>query len=84
MSNQAQNLQTWGGGPSQPADPLIGQVLDGRYQIEKVLGKGGMGLVYKSTHVMLRKKLAIKVLRSEVSSWAMPTRAFFTVSNLAG
>ena len=50
-----------------PRDPLIGQVLDGRYRIESVLGEGGMGLVYKAVHVALKKPLAIKVLRPEVS-----------------
>jgi serine/threonine-protein kinase len=48
-------------------DPLIGQVLDGRYRVESVLGEGGMGLVYKAVHVALKKPLAIKVLRPEVS-----------------
>ncbi len=50
-----------------PQDPLIGQVLDGRYEIEKVLGEGGMGLVYKARHTTLNKPLAIKVLKAEVS-----------------
>ena len=48
-------------------DPLIGQVLDGRYRVESVLGEGGMGIVYKAVHTTLRKPLAIKVLRPEVS-----------------
>src|SRR6478672_4700829 len=51
----------------QHQDPLIGQVLDGRYKIESVLGEGGMGIVYKAVHTALRKPLAIKVLRPEVS-----------------
>jgi predicted Ser/Thr protein kinase len=50
-----------------PPDPLIGRTLDGRYRIEKVLGEGGMGLVYAARHAMLNKPLAIKVLRPEVS-----------------
>jgi tRNA A-37 threonylcarbamoyl transferase component Bud32 len=48
-------------------DPLIGQVLDGRYQVVSVLGEGGMGIVYKARHVTLGKSLAIKVLKAEVS-----------------
>ncbi len=50
-----------------PPDPLIGRTLDGRYRIEKVLGEGGMGLVYSARHAMLNKPLAIKVLKPEVS-----------------
>ena len=53
--------------PPTSRDPLIGQVLDGRYRVESVLGEGGMGLVYKAVHVALKKPLAIKVLRPEVS-----------------
>ena len=59
-----------------PADPLIGKVLDGRYEIEKVLGEGGMGLVYKARHVTLGKPLAIKVLKAEVSKDAEIVQRF--------
>ncbi|HEY8432363.1 MAG TPA: serine/threonine-protein kinase [Sandaracinaceae bacterium] len=48
-------------------DPLIGATLDGRYRIERVLGAGGMGLVYAARHAVLGKLLAIKVLKQEVS-----------------
>jgi serine/threonine-protein kinase len=65
MSNDHLKLVPAAGEP--PRDPLLGQVLDGRYQVEKVLGEGGMGIVYKARHVTLGKALAIKVLRAEVS-----------------
>ena len=53
--------------PYHPTDALIGRTLDGRYRIEKLLGEGGMGFVYKAVHTTLGKPLAIKVLRPEVS-----------------
>ena len=44
---------------------LLGRVVDGRYQVEALLGEGGMGLVYRVTHTRLNKSLAMKVLRRE-------------------
>jgi len=49
-------------------DPLIGTTIDGRYLVEGMLGEGGMGLVYRVRHVVLKRPLAIKVLRPEVSA----------------
>ncbi len=67
MSNDAENLRVIEGQGEEPEDALVGQVIDGRYRIESVLGEGGMGLVYRATHVALGKPLAIKVLRPDVS-----------------
>lgn len=43
-------------------DPLIGKVIDGRYRIEKVIGKGGAGSVYEARHLLLPRKVALKFL----------------------
>ncbi|MCA9608998.1 MAG: serine/threonine protein kinase [Myxococcales bacterium] len=48
-------------------DPRIGSVLDARYRILGKLGEGGMGLVYDATHVFLKTRVALKVLRSDVT-----------------
>src|SRR5262252_8002222 len=44
------------------ADPLLGQVLDGRYAIRRRLAEGGYGAVYEADHLALECKAAIKVL----------------------
>ena len=43
-------------------DPLIGATLGGLYEVESLLGVGGMGRVYRATHRLLGKAYAIKVL----------------------
>lgn len=39
-----------------------GQILSDRYQIHEMLGKGGMGVVYRAEHVHLKRPVAVKIL----------------------
>ncbi len=49
------------------ADPLIGRVIADRYRILELLGRGGMGVVYKVEHVAIHKWMAMKLLAGELA-----------------
>lgn len=55
---------------------FVGSVLDGQYQIESLLGKGGMGAVYLARHILLGDRVAIKILPPEVRNNADWLRRF--------
>src|SRR5215217_9269376 len=45
-----------------------GELLDGKYRIESLLGEGGMGAVYRATHLGTTRTVAIKVIQPRLSS----------------
>ncbi|HRI09103.1 MAG TPA: serine/threonine-protein kinase, partial [Nannocystaceae bacterium] len=48
--------------PAKAADPLIGEVLDGKYRIERVIGRGGVGIVYLATRLADQREVVVKIL----------------------
>jgi serine/threonine-protein kinase len=48
-------------------DPLIGAVIDGRYQVVELLGEGGTGRVYQVRHAALSRLFAMKILRRDLA-----------------
>lgn len=48
-------------------DPLLDTVLAERYRIKRRIGEGGMGVVYEAEHVVLEKRVALKVLSPDLS-----------------
>ena len=55
---------------------FVNTVLDGQYQIEAMLGKGGMGAVYRARHILLGDRVAIKILPPEMRNNAEWLRRF--------
>jgi serine/threonine protein kinase len=45
-----------------PADPYLGRTLGGRYSLDELIGIGGMGRVYRGTHLGLDRPVAIKLI----------------------
>jgi eukaryotic-like serine/threonine-protein kinase len=44
----------------------VGSVVDGKYRIESVLGRGGMAVVFGASHTTLGQAVALKVLRADL------------------
>ncbi|HVH41689.1 MAG TPA: serine/threonine-protein kinase, partial [Labilithrix sp.] len=42
--------------------PKIGDVIADKYRLDKVAGEGGMGIVYAAEHLVLKQRVAVKVL----------------------
>ncbi len=49
--------------------PSPGEVIDGKYRIEKVLGEGGMGCVARATHLILRSTVALKFMNPQFTTF---------------
>ncbi|MFO0686990.1 MAG: serine/threonine-protein kinase [Sandaracinus sp.] len=49
------------------ADPLVGRTIAERYQILELIGRGGMGVVYRVEHTRIAKAMALKLLHGELA-----------------
>src|SRR5881392_1079970 len=45
-----------------PLDDYVGQILDDKYRLERLLGQGGMGAVYLATHLGTERYVALKLI----------------------
>jgi serine/threonine protein kinase len=63
---------------------LIGQTLDGKYLIERELGRGGMGTVYLATHIGTERPVAVKVISPQYMQRAEFVERFRREARAAG
>jgi tRNA A-37 threonylcarbamoyl transferase component Bud32 len=74
---------------SQPAqsapatDPYLGKVIADRYLVERLLGVGSMGLVYRCRHTVLDKTVALKIIRQDLAQDEETVGRFMTEARSA-
>ena len=68
------------GPPAEGTDPLIGQLVGGKYRIVSVVARGGMGRVYKGIQEPLGRTIAVKILAPHTANFRFDdahTKRFF-------
>ena len=61
----------------------VGDVVDGKYRVERLLGRGGMGAVYAATHLDLEQEVALKVLLPELARDGIAVERFLREARAA-
>ncbi|HJL17162.1 MAG TPA: protein kinase [Sandaracinaceae bacterium LLY-WYZ-13_1] len=69
--------------PVPTPEDRVGTVIGGRYRVDRVLGKGGMGVVLAGSHELTGRKVAIKVLLPELAKDADVLGRFFQEAKAA-
>jgi eukaryotic-like serine/threonine-protein kinase len=62
----------------------VGQLIDGKYRVLKLLGQGGMGAVYLAEHLVIGRRVAVKVLLGSVAGNETAVTRFEREAQAAG
>ena len=66
------------------ASVSVGDIVEGRYRIIGILGQGGMGTVWLAEHALIRRKVALKLLRPELATDDRAIERFMNEARAAG
>jgi serine/threonine-protein kinase len=64
-------------------DPMIGRVLDERFEVRARLGRGGMGTVYRAWQRSVDREVAIKVIDARLADDRVAAKRFLREARLA-
>ncbi len=69
--------------PAAHGDPYLGTVVADRYRVLSKLGEGGMGVVYLAEHIIIEKKVALKILSEDFARKADLVQRFMQEAKAA-
>lgn len=58
----------------------VGAVFDNRYRIEKIIGVGGMAVVFKAEDILISRSVAVKILKEEIARDEQSVKRFINES----
>ncbi|MBO5220302.1 MAG: protein kinase, partial [Clostridia bacterium] len=61
-------------------EKYVGQVIDKRYRIIKVLGVGGMAVVFEANDLLMRRNVALKMLKDDIANDTPSIKRFINES----
>ncbi len=61
-------------------EKYVGQVFDRRYRINKVIGIGGMAVVFEAQDLLMRRNVAVKMLKDEINNDTQSVKRFINES----
>lgn len=61
-------------------DKYVGQIFDRRYKINKIIGIGGMAVVFEAHDMLMNRTVAVKMLKEEINNDAQSVKRFINES----
>ena len=65
------------------SESLVGRTIAGRFEVRSLLGRGGMGAVYRAVQLSMGRDVALKVLRQEICKDPVAIKRFFKEAQAA-